>query len=319
VPIVEVDKLTKRYKGAATNAVDGISFGIEPGEFFALLGPNGAGKTTTISILTTTLAPTAGTVRIAGFDLATQASQVRRQVGIIFQRPSLDMNLTAEENVRLHAFLYGLYPFRPSFGWMPRSYRDQVQQLARILQIDRELFKPIKTFSGGMRRKLEIIRSLMHHPRVLFLDEPSLGLDPISRRALWAYLLEVRAQADTTVFLTTHYLEEAEQADRVCVIDHGRVVASGTPAQLKAQLVQDFVLIDAQDRAALLDELRRLDVSWVETGGGLRIDVAGPRVHALLRAVTTPLSSVQTHTPSLEDAYLDIIRAAEPQDEAVQP
>src|SRR5205085_12643209 len=173
-----------------------------PGEFFALLGPNGAGKTTTISILTTTLAPTSGTVKVAGYDISSDSSRVRREVGIIFQRPSLDLNLTAEENVRLHTFLYKLYPFRPSFAMMPHAYKDQVRELAKLLQIDQELFKPIKTYSGGMRRKLEIIRSLMHRPRVLFLDEPTLGLDPISRRNLWEYLVSMREQTGTTVFLT---------------------------------------------------------------------------------------------------------------------
>src|ERR671934_1016936 len=167
-PIIHVDKLTKRYKGARVNAVDGISFSIEAGEFFALLGPNGAGKTTTISILTTTLTPTSGSVRLAGHDLEREASAVRRNVGIIFQRPSLDLNLTAEENVRIHTVLYGLYPFRPSFGLMPRAYRQTVRELAAVLGIERELFQPLKTFSGGMRRKLEIVRSLMHRPRILF-------------------------------------------------------------------------------------------------------------------------------------------------------
>src|SRR5436305_13288000 len=213
-PAVEVDDLVKRYRKAKVNAVDGISLRVEAGEFFTLLGPNGAGKTTTISILTTTLAPTSGVVRVGNHDIWREASDVRREVGIIFQRPSLDLNLTAEENVRLHTFLYKLYPFRPTFALMPAEYRDQVRDLARILDIDKELFKPIKTFSGGMRRKLEIIRSLMHRPRVLFLDEPTLGLDPISRRNLWQYLVDVRARSGTTVFLTTHYLEEAEQADR---------------------------------------------------------------------------------------------------------
>jgi ABC-2 type transport system ATP-binding protein len=311
--IVEVDKLVKRYKGAQTNAVDGVSFSIEPGEFFTLLGPNGAGKTTTISILTTTLAPTSGLVRVANYDVSRDASHVRQEVGIIFQRPSLDLNLTAEENVRLHTILYGLYPFRPSFRLMPNTYRDQVRELASVLDIDKELFKPIKTFSGGMRRKLEIVRSLMHRPRILFLDEPTLGLDPISRRNLWEYLVEVRVRSGTTVFLTTHYLEEAEQADRVCIIDHGHIVAQGTPAQLKAQMIEDYLLIDAANRAALVAELTRLGVRFVEEQGLLRIDAAGERVHQILKAVDTPLSVVQTHTPTLEDAYLRIIAAAEEQ------
>ncbi|GAC1324686.1 MAG: ATP-binding cassette domain-containing protein [Chloroflexota bacterium] len=313
VPIVEIDKLVKRYKGAHLNAVDGVSLAIEEGEFFALLGPNGAGKTTTISIVTTTLSPTSGTVRVAGYDAFAESSAVRRQVGIIFQRPSLDRNLSAEENIRVHAFLYGLYPFRPTYRLMPAAYRDQVHHLATILGIDADLFKPIKTFSGGMTRKLEIIRSLMHKPRVLFLDEPTLGLDPISRRALWEYLVDVRAAVGTTIFLTTHYLEEAEQADRVCVIDRGRVIAQGTPAQRKAQMVEDYLLIDAADRAALCAELRHLSVHFEEpsSSGPIRVDVRGSRVHQLLKQIQLPLTDVRTHSPSLEDAYLQIIRAAE--------
>jgi ABC-2 type transport system ATP-binding protein len=311
VPIIEVDKLVKRYKGAQTNAVDGISFSIEPGEFFAMLGPNGAGKTTTISILTTTLAPTGGCIRINGYDAASQSSRVRREVGIIFQRPSLDLNLTAEENVRLHTFLYGLYPFRPFFHWMPAEYRDQVRELARVLEIDKELFKPVKSFSGGMRRKLEIVRSLVHRPRVLFLDEPTLGLDPISRRNLWEYLVDVRAQSGTTVFLTTHYLEEAEQADRVCVVDHGRVVAYGPPAQLKSQLVEDYLLVETDNPARLRQELIDRGVSFVEGLSAFRLNVSGRQVHELLRGIETPLTSVKTHSPTLEDAYLEIIRARE--------
>jgi len=160
-----VTDLVKRYKSAELNAVDGISFTVRAGELFALLGPNGAGKTTTISILTTTLAPTSGTAVIGGCDLASDPNGVRRAVGIIFQKPSLDLNLTAEENVRLHAILYGLFPYRPFFTLMPIAYRDRVRELAGILGIEGEMFKPVKTFSGGMKRKLEIVRSLMHRPR----------------------------------------------------------------------------------------------------------------------------------------------------------
>ena len=309
--IVEVDKLVKRYRGARGNAVDEVSFSIEPGEFFTLLGPNGAGKTTTISILTTTLAPTSGNVMVAGHNLATDAGSVRSQVGIIFQRPSLDLNLTAEENVRLHTFLYKLYPFRPSFASMPEEYRSQIRELAHLLDIDRELFKPIKTFSGGMRRKLEIIRSLMHRPRVLFLDEPTLGLDPISRRNLWEYLIAVREQSGTTVFLTTHYLEEAEHADRVCVINHGKVVAYGAPAELKSQLTEDYLLIGASDQPRLKAELAAKGIGFQVDRGLLRLDVAGPRVQDVLKRIDTPLMTVRTHTPTLEDAYLRIIRDAD--------
>ena len=203
-PIIDVQQLVKRYKNADTNAVDGISFGVAPGEFFALLGPNGAGKTTTISILTTTLTPTAGSALIAGQDVAQNPSAVRRKVGIIFQQPSLDLNLTAEENIRFHVILYGLHAFRPAFSMMPGEYRQQIEELADILGLAGDIFKPIKTFSGGMKRKLEIMRSLMHRPQVLFLDEPTVGLDPASRRNLWEYIRRVQAESGTPVFLTTH-------------------------------------------------------------------------------------------------------------------
>lgn len=231
--IIQVKNLVKHYKKAEKNAVDGVSFSVKEGEFFALLGPNGAGKTTTISILTTMLNKTSGSVKIAGFDIDKQDSSVRNNIGIIFQNPSLDVNLTAEENIRFHAILYGLFPFRPTYGLMPKAYRDRVMELATILGIEDSIFNQIKTFSGGMKRKLEIVRSLMHKPRILFLDEPTSGLDPLSRATLWEYLKEVRKKEKTTIFLTTHYLEEAEDADRVCIIDHGQVVALGSPKKLR--------------------------------------------------------------------------------------
>ena len=307
--IIEVERLVKRYRRATTNAVDGVSFGVEPGEFFALLGPNGAGKTTTISILTTTLAPTGGGVRIAGYDAVRQAADVRRNVGIIFQKPSLDLNLTAEENVRFHAILYGLYPFRPSFASMPREYREQVERLAGMLGIADTLGRPVKKLSGGMQRKLEIVRSLLHQPKILFLDEPTAGLDPQSRRNLWDYLAAIRAESGVTLFLTTHYLEEAEQVDRICVINSGRIVSLGTPAEVKAHLVQDYLLLDAANRDQLRAELCQRNIPFTETTL-FRVDVAGGAAQTVLRQIETPLSVVRTHTPSLEDAYLEIVRPA---------
>lgn len=306
LPIIQVDNLTKRYKNANTNAVDGISFTVAPGEFFTLLGPNGAGKTTTISILTTTLSPTSGTARIAGHDIVAEASAVRQSVGIIFQKPSLDLNLTAEENVRFHAILYGLYPFCPAYTLMPQTYKQQVQQLAAILGIEKEIFKPIKTFSGGMKRKLEIIRSLIHRPKVLFLDEPTTGLDPLSRRNLWEYLRQVRSQGDTTIFLTTHYLEEAEEADTICIIDQGRIVSYGSPAQVKAELIEEYLLLDAANRDQLRTELAHLGLSFSETPL-FKVSLNGHSAHQLLKAINTPLTVLQTHTPTLEDAYLAIV------------
>ena len=305
-PIIEVENLVKRYRKADSNAVDGISFSVEPGKLFTLLGPNGAGKTTTISILTTTLAPTSGRVRIAGHDLASDQSAVRKSVGIIFQKPSLDMNLTAEENVRFHAIMYGLYPFRPFYSLMPRGYKEQVRELAEILGIEGEIFKAVKTFSGGMKRKLEIIRSLIHRPTVLFLDEPSLGLDPASRRGLWEYLRRVRRESGTTLFLTTHYLEEAEEADTICVINRGKIVSYGTPEQIKSDLIDEYLLLDAEDRESLRTELQRLEVPFTETPQ-FKVPLNGVRPQMIIKSIDTTLSVLQVHMPTLEDAYLAIV------------
>ncbi len=304
--MIQLEGLTKRYKKADRNAVDGISFEVRAGEFFTLLGPNGAGKTTTISILTTTLAPTGGTATIDGRDVVREASAVRRIVGIIFQRPSLDMNLTAEENVRFHALLYGLYPYAPTYRLMPAAYREQVRSLAELLGIADDIQKPMRTFSGGMRRKLEIVRSLMHRPKVLFLDEPTAGLDVPSRRTLWEYLRTIRRESGTTIFLTTHYLEEAEEADTICIIDKGKVVSFGTPQQIKADLVQEFVLVDSDDRARLRGELARLEIPS-DGDGPFRVHVDSRHAHAALKSIETPLTMVRTHMPSLEDAYLEIL------------
>jgi ABC-2 type transport system ATP-binding protein len=235
VTAIEVRHLVKRYRGAMSNAVNDLSFEVEEGQLFCLLGPNGAGKTTTLSILTTTLRPTSGQVLIAGRDLTAEPAAVRRELGIVFQQPSLDLNLTAEENIRLHAVLYGLYPWRPSWRLMPSRYRDQVEDLAATLGVTDFLARPTRTLSGGTRRKLEILRALLHNPRVLFLDEPTTGLDPESRRSLWSHLERARAAHRTTLFLTTHYLEEAEAADAICVLSRGRVVETGSPGALRAR------------------------------------------------------------------------------------
>ena len=307
--MIEVKDLTKRYKKAEVNAVDGISFTVREGEFFVLLGPNGAGKTTTVSIMTTTLSPTSGTVLIAGLDLVRDAGRARQSLGIIFQNPSLDLNLTAEENVRFHAVLYGLYPFRPTFSTMPRRYRQQVHDLAAVLGLEKEIFKPVKTFSGGMKRKLEIVRSLIHRPEVLFLDEPTSGLDAGSRRKLWGYLSEVRRDHNTTIFLTTHYIEEAEGADTVCILNKGKIVSIGSPAQVKADLIDETIVIDAVDRNRLRSELERLCIPFSENGM-FKVSPGGRSVHELIRSIETPLSMVNTHSPTLEDAYLEIVEEA---------
>jgi ABC-2 type transport system ATP-binding protein len=311
-PMVNVEHLVKRYRKSSVAAVDDISFQVEPGELFAFLGPNGAGKTTTISILTTTLSKTSGTVTIGGHDLDREAKAVRREIGIIFQNPSVDQHLSAEENIRLHVAIYGLYGYRPFYRLMPAEYRRRVEELAAVVGLADDLFKPLSTYSGGMKRKLEIIRSLMHRPTVLFLDEPTSGLDPISRRSLWDYLAEVRRTDATTIFLTTHYLEEAEGADRVCVIDHGRIAVIGTPEEMKERLLERSIELDAIDRPALAADLRSLGLQPTELpDGALRIAFEGPTAQQLISRIGTPLSVLRVSEPSLEEAYVALLRQSE--------
>jgi ABC-2 type transport system ATP-binding protein len=303
---IVVSHLSKKYKKAKMPSVDDVSFTVKNGEFFAFLGPNGAGKTTTISILTTTLSKTSGQVRIGGFDLDHQAKQIRQNIGIIFQNPSLDLELTAEENIRLHVSLYGLYSYRPFYRLMPNSYKQKIQQLAEVVGLGEGLFRKMKTFSGGMKRKLEIVRSLMHEPTILFLDEPTSGLDPLSRSELWKYLHEVREKTGTTVFLTTHYLDEAENADRVCIINNGKILLCDTPHTIKQQLVQYMAVLDADDRPALQSELAQLGVT-IKGNGPFTIPINGSTAQSLIQRIATPLTKLDVHAPSLEEAYIKLI------------
>ena len=312
---VEVAHLVKRYRGARRDAVDDISFDVPEGQLFCLLGPNGAGKTTTISILTTTLAPTSGRIRIAGLDLASEQAKVRGELGVVFQQPSLDLNLTAEENIRLHAVLYGLYPWRPMYRLMPAGYRAQVRELAAVLDLSDILGQRARSLSGGLRRRLEIVRALMHRPGVLFLDEPTAGLDPESRRSLWAYLRQARASFGTTVFLTTHYLEEAEAADAVCVLAGGRIIERGSPAEVKARQLSPELVIDARDQAGLRRELEALGLPVTAGGpagppGPLRVPLNGHRAQGIVAALGAELTRFQIAEPTLEDAYLLLLERA---------
>lgn len=311
--IVSVKNLVKRYKKSNKNAIDDISFYVEKGAFFSLLGPNGAGKTTTISILTTTLAKTSGDVTINRYDIDKHSHKIRRNIGVIFQNPSLDMNLTAEENVRLHAILYGLYPFRPTYSLMPKAYKKKVHDLAEVLGISKDIYKPIKTFSGGMKRKLEIIRSLTHSPKILFLDEPTTGLDPVSRKNLWEYLQDVREQEKTTVFLTTHYLEEAEESDYLCVMGDGKIVSQGTPREIKKDLIDEYLLVGADDMMALQRELKAKKLSFVKHSkashdqDSFKVKLGKKSAQEIIQSIKTDLSLLEVHVPTLEEAYVEII------------
>src|SRR5215467_8335530 len=223
--MIEVRDLLKKY-GEVT-AVAGVSFDVAPGEIFAFLGPNGAGKTTTIQMLTTLVPPDAGTMRIDGLDPTKQPSDVRQRFGIVFQDPSLDGELTAWENMEIHGVLYHV----------PRRTRhERIEQLLKLFELWDRRDGYVKTFSGGMRRRLEIARGFLHTPKILFLDEPTLGLDPQSRNQLWTHVKTLNESERVTVFLTTHYMDEAERvAGRIAIIDHGKIVAQGTAAELKAQ------------------------------------------------------------------------------------
>ncbi len=259
--IIEAKGLAKRF--GAFKAVDGIDFSVKAGEIFAFLGPNGAGKTTTIKMLTTLLKPSAGSIRLNGFDPAVDTRGARRSLGIVFQDPSLDEEMTALENLELHGVLYGVEK---------GLRRERCAELLKVVELWERRDELVKRFSGGMKRRLEIARALLHHPRVLFLDEPTQGLDPQTRNHIWSYISRLRRQEGITVFLTTHYMEEADRvAERLAVIDHGRIVAQGTPAQLKSKtrkksLEDAFIQITGhdirEDEPSAVDRMRLHGRMW---------------------------------------------------------
>lgn len=314
--VIEVKNLVKRYKSSQENAVNDISFDVEKGEFFTLLGPNGAGKTTVMSILTTILSHTSGEATVASFNVEQQAQEVRNKIGIIFQNPSLDLNLTAEENIRFHAVLYHEYSYTPMYQLMPQSYKDRVNELADLVGLQDVLNKPVKTYSGGMKRKLEIVRSLMHHPEILFLDEPTTGLDPASRKNVWEYINRVKEESGTTVFLTTHYLEEAEKADTICILMEGEISTMGSPAEIKKNLLKERVYLEAQDIKTLGKKLKEMDISYKTEGKSLVVGMnGGLSAQELIKRLDVKLDKLVVENPTLEEAYLDIIMEEIKEDE----
>ncbi|BEP17939.1 ATP-binding cassette domain-containing protein [Pyrofollis japonicus] len=231
--VIIVENLVKKYGDFP--AVRGISFRVRRGEIFGFLGPNGAGKTTTIHVLATLLRPTSGKAIVAGYDVMREPDKVRKSIGIVFQDPSLDDSLTAYENMYIHGRVYGL---------RGRLLEERIEELLRFVELYEHRNRLVKTFSGGMRRRLEIARALLHEPIVLFLDEPTLGLDPQTRTHIWDYIRRLRNEKNVTVFMTTHYMEEAEQlCDRIAIIDHGKIIAEGTPEQLKSLVGSDIIYL----------------------------------------------------------------------------
>jgi len=293
-----VENLVKKF-GELT-AVDDINFTVSPGEIFGFLGPNGAGKTTTINILCTLLKPTSGRATINGFDVVRQQSQVRQSIGLVFQDPSLDDRLSALQNLRFHALVYNV----------PSSVREQrIEQMLRMMELWDKRNSDVRTYSGGMKRRLELARGLLHYPRVLFLDEPTLGLDPQTRNRIWEYVLELRQQEGTTIFLTTHYMDEAEKADRIAIIDHGKLVAMDTPESLKNVVGKDIITVKTDDNHQAAEEiLRRYQVAARHDGNELIFEVtAGEKfLPRFIKEFSTRIVSVSLRRPSLEDVFLKL-------------
>jgi ABC-2 type transport system ATP-binding protein len=302
LPIVRVQDLVKQYGNGkhAVKAVNGVTFDVQAGEIFGFLGPNGAGKTTTISVLCTLLRPTAGSVSIAGYEVTRQPDDVRRSIGLIFQDPTLDGQLTAQENLDFHAFAYDV----------PRDEaRQRGEQLLRLLDLWERRNDQAKTFSGGMKRRLEIARGLLHRPRVLFLDEPTQGLDPQTRALIWRYLLGLRSSDGITLFMTTHYMDEAEYCDRIAIIDHGQIVALDTPSNLKAMLGGDVVVLRTSDNERARQEIeQRWGCTATAHGNELRLEVerGDEFVPELVRGITPRVESISVSRPTLDDVFIKL-------------
>jgi ABC-2 type transport system ATP-binding protein len=300
-PIIEVKGLTKRF--GSLEAVHGVSFEVEQGEVFGLLGPNGAGKTTTLSMLSTILEITSGTAVVNGFDVAKQPSQVRRSIGIVFQEPSIDDRLTGRENLEMHANLYAV----------PGSEKaKRIEELLKLVELEDRADSLMRTYSGGMRRRLEIARGLIHRPKVLFLDEPTLGLDPQTREHIWDYIVELSKRENITMMLTTHYMEEADKlCDRIAIIDYGKIIALDEPKQLKGDLEGDIITVKTEMVEELSRKLNETDLvkNMKKQKGELKLIVKDgekivPRVMEIAASSGIHVESMSIHEPTLEDVFL---------------
>lgn len=295
--VIEVKELTRKFGAFA--AVDRISFAVASGEMFGFLGPNGAGKTTTINMLCTLLKPTSGQALVAGHDVVRRPDLVRRAIGLVFQDGSLDEGLTAAENLYFHAVLYGL----PA----PERRRRVAEALEVVGLAGREK-QLVRTFSGGMKRRLEIARGLLHWPRILFLDEPTLGLDPQTRKYIWEYIHDLRRRYEVTVFLTTHYMEEAEGCGRVAVMDHGRLVALDAPAKLKHRVGGDIITLRTPERVRAKEYLERRGLAPREADGALEFEVPNGEefLPRLLHEADFAVEGAGLRRPTLEDVFIKL-------------
>jgi ABC-2 type transport system ATP-binding protein len=296
--MIRVEHLVKRYNGIT--AVNDITFEVEEGAIFGFLGPNGAGKTTTINILCTLLAPTSGKTSIAGHDCLKEPSEVRKAIGIVFQDTTLDKDLTAYENLIFHAYLYSV---------PKREMKQRVDDVLKFVDLFDRKDDLVKKFSGGMKRRLEVARGLIHRPGVLFLDEPTLGLDPQSRANLWEFITELPEKHNVTIFMTTHYMEEAEVCDRIAIIDNGRIIAMGTPEELKKTVGGDVVSLTTTDNGLAREEMERLfnlDVSEKEEVLYVTCNRGDTCIPEIIRTLGEKVLSVRIERPTLNDVFLKL-------------
>jgi ABC-2 type transport system ATP-binding protein len=296
VPAVSVRGLAKKYD--EIEAVKGVDFEVTAGEIFGFLGPNGAGKSTTIKMLCTLTAPTGGSAQVAGFDVVKQRDGVRRNIGLVFQETTLDMYLTAEQNLRFHAELYGV----------PRNVvAARTKQVLSMVGLWDRRDSKVMTYSGGMKRRLEIARGLLHSPRVLFLDEPTVGLDPQTRSSIWSYIGQLKAAEGITIFMTTHYMDEAEYCDRIAIMDHGRIVVLDTPETLKASIGKDRVQIQTEDDQKAITALQEqfgLEAAVHEGAVTFAVEDGGHFIPRLFGELGVPIRSVSVTRPSLDDVFM---------------
>jgi ABC-2 type transport system ATP-binding protein len=298
-PAIAVEDLVKTFD--QVQAVQGVSFEVAAGEVFGFLGPNGAGKTTTINMLCTLAKPTSGQARVAGHDVVHERDDVRRNIGLVFQDPTLDGYLTAAQNLRLHAELYGV---------QSSLVKPRMQQVMEMVGLWERRDAIVGTFSGGMRRRLEIARGLMHSPRVLFLDEPTIGLDPQTRRSIWTYIRELKEREEITIFMTTHYMDEAEWCDRIAIMDHGQIVALDPPETLKAQIGHDRVTIHTDDDEKAIETLgERFGIEARVAEGAVLFGVSSgeefvPRLFTEWDPDGPAIRSVSVSRPTLDDVFM---------------
>ncbi len=312
--VIEATGLTRTFGNGprAIHAVKGVDLTVHRGEIFGFLGPNGAGKSTTINMLCTLLTPTGGTATVAGYDVATAPHKVRQQIGLVFQDPSLDERLTARENMVFHAMLYGV----------PGKERaERIDTMLKIVELEGRADDLVRTFSGGMKRRLEIARGLLHRPAMLFLDEPTLGLDPQTRRRMWEYILKLRTEHDITIFLTTHYMDEAEHCDRIAIMDQGKIIALDTPDALKAGVGDDRVEIDTDNpksAAADISGKYGFETRATDTGVTFQVKNGAGFLPGFMTDTHLAISRVEVHRPTLDDVFLTLT-GKDIRDDADQP